>query len=70
VKTHDRIRMANPDFGKQTVFGNAEKKVIDTTVGRVLFQRDLADGTRLPQQAVKKSDLGDLIWKVLQNRGS
>src|SRR2546421_3566781 len=34
VRTHDKIRMANPDYGVQTVYGDAEKKVIDTTVGR------------------------------------
>src|SRR6202522_4555593 len=34
LKTHDRIRLKNPDFGKQTVLGNADKKIIDTTVGR------------------------------------
>src|ERR1044071_2751084 len=35
LKTHDRVRLANPDIGKQTVFGNADKKIIETTVGRV-----------------------------------
>src|SRR5271157_2724805 len=35
LKTHDRIRLANFDFGKPTVFGNADKKIIVTTVGRV-----------------------------------
>src|SRR6185436_15805339 len=35
VTTHERIRMANPDFGKQTTFGFSDKKIIETTVGRV-----------------------------------
>src|SRR5258706_11653426 len=37
VKTHERILLANPDIGRKTVYGDAEKKVIETTVGRVLF---------------------------------
>src|SRR4030095_12002280 len=37
VRTHDRIRLANPDLGRQSVYGDATKKVIDTTVGRVIF---------------------------------
>ena len=37
LRTHDRIRIANPDLGRKTEFGDATKKVIETTVGRVLF---------------------------------
>src|SRR5688500_12980363 len=32
LRTHDRVLLANPDLGKKTVYGNAEKKVIETTV--------------------------------------
>ena len=64
LKTHDRIRLANPDFGSKTEFGDAEKKVIETTVGRVIFSEIWPDGTGLPQQSRSgKSELGDLIWK-------
>src|SRR5450432_4225685 len=35
IKIHDRIRFKNADFGKKTIYGDAEKRVIDTTVGRV-----------------------------------
>src|SRR5499433_2226598 len=37
LTTHERIRLANPDFGRKTDFGDANKKVIETTVGRVIF---------------------------------
>src|SRR5437588_5404652 len=37
VTTHERIRLANPDFGKKTEYGDANKKIIETTVGRVFF---------------------------------
>ena len=69
VKTHDRIRLANPDFGKQTVFGNKEKKVIETTVGRVLFSEIWPDELGFHNKPVKKSDIGDLIWKCYKFAG-
>jgi len=69
VKTHDRIRLANPDFGKKTVLGNGEKKVIETTVGRVLFSEIWPTELGFHNKPVKKSDLGDLIWKCYKNAG-
>src|SRR5690349_15413723 len=63
LSTHTRIRIANPDFGKKTEYGNAEKKVIETTVGRVLFSEIWPPEMGFPNKPVKKSELGDLIWK-------
>src|SRR5271166_2909547 len=37
LKIHDRIRLANPDRGRKTNYGDAERVAIDTTVGRVIF---------------------------------
>src|SRR6187431_1151998 len=34
LKTHDRIRMANPDLGRKSVYGNDKDKMMETTVGR------------------------------------
>src|SRR5256885_234128 len=63
VTTHERIRLANPDYGKKTEFGDSTKKVIETTVGRVLFSEIWPDEMGFPNKSVKKSELGDLIWK-------
>ena len=63
VKTHERIRLANPDYGKQTAFGDASKKVIETTVGRVFFSEIWPPELGFPNKAVKKNELGDLIWR-------
>jgi DNA-directed RNA polymerase subunit beta' len=63
VTTHERIRLANPDFGKKTEFGDANKKVIETTVGRVVFSEIWPEEMGFPNKSVKKNDLGDLIWK-------
>src|SRR4051812_12320049 len=63
LKTHDRIQMANPDFGTKTEYGDAEKKVIETTVGRVLFSEIWPDEMGFPNKVVGKAQLGDLIWR-------
>ncbi|MGN6552753.1 MAG: DNA-directed RNA polymerase subunit beta', partial [Verrucomicrobiota bacterium] len=63
VTTHERIRLANPDFGKQTTYGDATKKVIETTVGRVLFSEIWPSDLGFPNKPVRKSELGDLIWR-------
>jgi DNA-directed RNA polymerase subunit beta' len=69
LKTHDRLRLANSDFGKKSVFGNAEKKVIETTVGRVLFSEIWPPELGFPNKSVKKSELGDMIWKCYKFAG-
>jgi DNA-directed RNA polymerase subunit beta' len=63
VTTHERIRLANPDLGKPTHFGNADNRVIVTTVGRVLFSEIWPPEMGFPNKVVKKSELGDLIWR-------
>src|SRR5213082_1195380 len=62
VKTHDRILMANPDFGKKTVYGDSTKKVIETTVGRVIFSEIWPEDLGFPNKVVGKGQLGELIW--------
>src|SRR5262245_23940018 len=63
VTTHERIRLSNPDVGKQTTFGDANRKIIETTVGRVRFSEIWPPELGFPNKPVKKSELGDLIWK-------
>src|SRR5687767_6487240 len=63
LHTHDRIQLANPDFGRKTEYGDATKKVIETTVGRVVFSEIWPDELGFPNRVVGKSQLGDLIWR-------
>jgi DNA-directed RNA polymerase subunit beta' len=62
VTTHERILVANPDYGKKTVYGDADKKVIETTVGRVIFSEVWPLELGFPNKQMGKSQLGDLIW--------
>jgi DNA-directed RNA polymerase subunit beta' len=63
LRTHDRVLLANPDFGKQTVYGEAIKKVIETTVGRVIFSEIWPSELGFPNKVIGKAQLGDLIWR-------
>src|SRR5258706_126039 len=69
MKTHDRIRLSNPDFGRKTVYGDATKKVIDTTVGRVLFSEIWPEELGFFNRSAGKTQLGDLIWKCYKFAG-
>ncbi len=62
VHTHERVTLANPDVGKPTVFGAADKRVIETTVGRVIFSEVWPEELGFPNKVVGKQQLGDLIW--------
>src|SRR3984957_1714311 len=69
VSTHERIRLANPDYGVKTEYGDSERKVIETTVGRVSFSEIWPPELGFPNKPVKKSELGDLIWRTYQVSG-
>src|SRR5439155_23378237 len=56
LTTPERIRLSNPDFGKKTECGDANRKVIETTVGRVIFSEIWPDEMGFPNKAVKKSE--------------
>jgi DNA-directed RNA polymerase subunit beta' len=63
LRMHDRVRFANPDVGKQTVYGEAAKKVIETTVGRVIFSEIWPEELGFYNRVAGKAQLGDLIWR-------
>ena len=62
LKTHDRVRLINPNYGKKTFYGNADLKVIETTLGRVVFSEIWPDEMGFCNKTVGKSQLGELIW--------
>jgi DNA-directed RNA polymerase subunit beta' len=59
---HDRVRLANPDRGNKTQYGDAEHSAIETTVGRVIFSEIWPPELGYFNKVVGKSQLGDLIW--------
>jgi DNA-directed RNA polymerase subunit beta' len=69
VKIHDRIRYKNPNFGKVTVFGDTEKRVIETTVGRVVFNEIWPAPLGFFNKACGKKQLSDVIFRTYQSSG-
>ena len=64
IRKIDWIRIANPDYGKDTVYGRKDDKVIVTTPGRVIFSGIWPEGIGFINFAVPKKKLGELINKT------
>jgi DNA-directed RNA polymerase subunit beta' len=62
LKIHDRIRLANPDRGRKTQYGDAALNAIDTTVGRVIFSEIWPEELGFLNKVAGKAMLGELIW--------
>ena len=69
VRTHDWIRISNPDCGRETIFGNGDKNVVRTTVGRVIFSTIWPPGIGLLNFPANTGVLGDLILKTYKLTG-
>src|SRR5213593_3533405 len=69
IRTHDRIRIKNPDFGRQTIYGNAEAKTIETTAGRVVFNEIWPEQLGFFNKPAGKKQLSDIIWRCYQIAG-
>jgi DNA-directed RNA polymerase subunit beta' len=68
-KMHDWVDIPNPDVGRDTVYGNKERKLVRTTVGRVIFNQIWPVGLGFVNFAVPKSKLGDLILNTYKVAG-
>ncbi len=69
LKMHDWVEVPNPDFGRETVFGNSEKRTLRTTVGRVIFNQIWPEGLGFVNFPVPKGKLGDLILNTYKVAG-
>ncbi len=63
------IRFSNPDFGKETVYGDSESKVIETTPARVRFNEIFPENLGFINFNVSKKHVGDIIWQCYQVAG-
>ena len=69
VHYHDWIRLRNPDFEKDTVFGDKTRKMLLTTPGRVRFNEIWPAGLGFNNMTVSKKEIGDIIWRCYQVSG-
>ena len=61
IDCHTTIRFANPDRGRETVYGDSEAVVIETTTGRVVFNEIWPGELGFANFEVAKGKLGELI---------
>src|SRR6201993_709946 len=69
IKTHDRILFKNPDRGRQTILGNPDATVIETTAGRVIFNQIWPKELGFFNRPAGKKQLSDIIWRCYQIAG-
>jgi len=70
IKVHDWVDIPNPDYKKDTVYGNKERKIIRTTVGRVIFNEIWPAGLGFINFPTPKGKLGDLILNTYKVAGA
>ncbi len=69
LRLHDWVDFPNPDYGRETVYGNKDRKIIRTTVGRVKFNTIWPKDLGFVNFPVAKAKLGDLILNTYKVAG-
>jgi DNA-directed RNA polymerase subunit beta' len=69
IDYHAFIRVRNPDYGKKTVYGDSDSKILETTPGRVRFNEIWPEGLGFINRAVGKKQMSDIIWRCYQVSG-
>ncbi len=69
VKVHDRIRFKNPNVGQNTVYGDSATHVIETTVGRVIFNEIWPHEIGFFNKACGKKQISDVIFRTYRAAG-
>ncbi len=69
IRTHTRVRFKNPDFGLDTVYGNKEAKILETTAGRVVFNQIWPAKLGFFNKVASKKQLSDIIWRCYKATG-
>jgi DNA-directed RNA polymerase subunit beta' len=69
ISTHDLILLKNPDYGKDTFFGDKNKKFLETTAGRVRFNQIWPREIGYYNKNAGKKQLGEIILRCYQIAG-
>ncbi len=69
IGNHDWVDFKNPDYGTKTPFGNPNKKIIRTTIGRIIFNTIWPDEIGFFNGLAPKGKLGDLILQTYNLAG-
>lgn len=66
VSIHEPIQFRNPDRGRDTYFGDPEKTVLETTVGRVIFNSIWSPKLGFVNKPTSKKVLSEVIYRCYQ----
>ena len=66
---HDMILLKNPDYGKDTVYGNKEEKFIRTTPGRARFNELWPEELGFINRTIDKSFIAEVIFECYKKVG-
>jgi len=69
IRTHTRVRFKNPDYARATVYGDPAVKILETTAGRVVFNRIWPEGLGFYNKVCGKKQLSDVIWRCYKLAG-
>jgi len=69
IEYHCWIRIRNPDYKRDTLLGDKESKILETTPGRVRFNEIWPSGLGFVNYNVGKKQIGDIIWRCYQVSG-
>ncbi|MEO0016796.1 MAG: DNA-directed polymerase subunit beta, partial [Verrucomicrobiota bacterium] len=69
IEYHCWIRIRNPDYNRDTLVGDKEPKILETTPGRVRFNEIWPSGLGFVNYNVGKKQIGEIIWRCYQVSG-
>ncbi|MFN2351093.1 MAG: DNA-directed RNA polymerase subunit beta', partial [Kiritimatiellia bacterium] len=69
LKAHSPVRLRNPDYMSDTVYGLRDQRVILTTAGRVFFNGIFPRQLGFINNTVTKKLAGEIIWKCYHVAG-
>ena len=61
INIHDSVCLLNPDYGKNTIWGNNDDKFLITTVGRCIFNEIWPDFLGFYNKIINKKSLNKMI---------
>jgi DNA-directed RNA polymerase subunit beta' len=69
LKKHNRVRYVNPDYKQKTRYGNPNARIIETTLGRIVFNSIFPKSLGFVNVPVAKAKLGDLVLNTYKVSG-
>jgi len=69
LRVHDRIRYRNPDYQRETRFGDKDAPIITTTVGRVFFNEVWPESLGFMNKVASKKVIGNMIEQCYEISG-